>query len=132
MECVSLFSGAGGLDLGFRAAGFSSLASVEQDADCCATRRANGCSGVVEKQVENWLSSESKANLSPDVIFGGPPCQTFSKRAYWSSSSAQGLADARADCVATFMAAVQMLEPKCFLIENVPGFVTAGGVDFVE
>jgi DNA (cytosine-5)-methyltransferase 1 len=82
--------------------------------------------------VETWLTSQMATDLRPNVIFGGPPCQPFSKSAYWSSSSAQGLADRRADCVATFMSAVARLQPTCFLIENVPGFVTAGGVHFVE
>jgi DNA (cytosine-5)-methyltransferase 1 len=132
MQCVSLFSGAGGLDLGFRAAGYSIIASVEQDVDCCATLRQNGFSHVFEEDVELWLAREGTAQLQPHVIFGGPPCQPFSKSAYWSSSSAQGLADVRADCVAMFMAAVTRLKPSCFLIENVPGFVTAGGVDVVE
>ena len=132
MECVSLFSGAGGLDLGFQAAGFSVISSVEQDIDCCATMRANGARVVVQQQVEKWLASDEAARLRPLVIFGGPPCQPFSKSAYWSSSSAQGLADTRAECVSTFMAAIAKLKPTCFLIENVPGFVTAGGVDFVE
>jgi DNA (cytosine-5)-methyltransferase 1 len=132
MECLSLFSGAGGLDLGFRAAGFSIVASVEQDADCCATLRANGFSEVVEGPVEAWLASHATTDLRPDIIIGGPPCQPFSKSAYWSSSSAQGLADTRADCVRVFMSAISKLKPTCFLIENVPGFVTAAGVAFVE
>src|SRR5687767_14683061 len=99
MECVSLFSGAGGLDLGFQAAGFSIISSVEQDVDCCATLRTNGFRAVLQEQVEKWLASDEAARLTPSVIFGGPPCQPFSKSAYWSSSSAQGLADTRADCV---------------------------------
>jgi DNA (cytosine-5)-methyltransferase 1 len=132
MECVSLFSGAGGLDLGFRAAGFEIIASLEQDVDCCETLRANGLKHVIQDQVENWFASDLANGHHPAVIFGGPPCQPFSKSAYWSSSSAQGLADARANCVATFMAVVAKLKPTCFLIENVPGFVTAGGVAFVD
>ncbi len=132
MKGVSLFSGAGGLDLGFRAAGFSIVASVEQDSDCCETLRANGFRDVVQDSVEEWLVRDQVKALRPQVLFGGPPCQPFSKSAYWSSTSAQGLADKRAGCVSTFMAAVAKLQPSCFLIENVPGFVTAGGVDFVE
>jgi DNA (cytosine-5)-methyltransferase 1 len=132
MECVSLFSGAGGLDLGFKAAGFSIISSVEQDIDCCATLRANGFRAVRQQKVEEWLATDQAALAAPSVIFGGPPCQPFSKSAYWSSSSARGLEDTRADCVTAFMTAVAKLKPTCFLIENVPGFVTAGGVDFVE
>lgn len=131
MECVSLFSGAGGLDLGFRAAGFSIAASVERDADCCATLRSNGLDSVNEMSVEQWLDN-SVFDKSLSVIFGGPPCQPFSKSAYWCDTSAKGLRDARANCVSAFMSAVEKYQPICFLMENVPGFVTAGGVDFVE
>lgn len=131
MDCVSLFSGAGGLDLGFRAAGFSTIAAVEADTDCCSTLRANGFQSVVNDRVEAWLKTEQAAAMEPDVLIGGPPCQPFSKSAYWSNSSAQGLADKRASCLTTFFDAVALLRPKCFLIENVPGFVTAGGVSHV-
>jgi DNA (cytosine-5)-methyltransferase 1 len=132
MECVSLFSGAGGLDLGFRAAGFSIVSSVERDADCCATMRANGFDHVTCGDVEAWLVSDRAQGLRPQIIIGGPPCQPFSKSAYWSRSSARGLADARADCLATFLKAVKAFKPAYFLIENVPGFVTAGGAAHVE
>jgi DNA (cytosine-5)-methyltransferase 1 len=120
------------LDLGFSAAGFALVSSIEQDVDCCATQRTNHFLNVVQNSVEIWLESKAASDLRPDVVIGGPPCQPFSKSAYWSSSSAQGLADKRADCVAVFMSAIAKLRPRCFLIENVPGFVTAGGVEFVE
>ena len=126
MDCVSLFSGAGGLDLGFRAAGFKALATVEIDPDACRTLKANGFKHVACDDVSAWLNQNSQ--LRPDVLIGGPPCQPFSKSAYWNNSSAKGLADERAGCLATFLAAVEALQPTCFLIENVPGFVTAGGV----
>lgn len=126
MDCVSLFSGAGGLDLGFRAAGFTTLAAVEIDPDSCRTLKINGFKHVACNDVGAWL--EENRQLRPNVLIGGPPCQPFSKSAYWNNSSAKGLADERAGCLATFLAAVEALQPKCFLIENVPGFVTAGGV----
>ena len=129
MDCVSLFSGAGGLDLGFKAAGFTTIAAVEIDRDSCRTLKANGFERVFCNDVRDWI--QQNRDLRPDIVIGGPPCQPFSKSAYWSSTSAKGLADKRADCLDLFFDAVRRLRPKAFLIENVPGFLTAGGVDFV-
>lgn len=132
MQCVSLFSGAGGLDLGFRAAGIDVLAAVELDADCCATLRHNGARHVHEGDVIDWSLPRIDPSNGPLVLIGGPPCQPFSKSAYWSRVSAQGLADRRASSLGLYFDVLTELRPDAFLIENVEGFVTAGGVQFVE
>jgi site-specific DNA-cytosine methylase len=83
---LSLYSGTGGLDLGMAAAGFRIVASVEQDADCCATLCANGFGSVTRASVEEFCSSGAFRQLATaagelDLLFAGPPCQPFSKEA---------------------------------------------------
>jgi len=132
MQCVSLFSGAGGIDQGMRAAGFDVLCSVEADFDCCATLRANGFRRVDHTDIAVWPRPNIARGDQPLVVVGGPPCQPFSKSAYWSRTSAQGLADTRANSLELYVAVVRELRPDAFIIENVEGFVTSGGVTFLE
>ncbi len=133
MKCVSLFSGAGGLDLGLEAAGFNLVASIEMDTDCCRTLRANGRAGVHETEVANTdFGGILAANGEIDLVAGGPPCQPFSKSALWTSGGARGSADPRASTIRDYFNAVRILKPKAFLLENVEGFVRWGGTTIVE
>jgi DNA (cytosine-5)-methyltransferase 1 len=132
MRCLSLFSGAGGLDLGLSAAGFELAASVEIDADCCDTLRKNFEHKVLEKPVEKLSGDDLAALGTIDVIAGGPPCQPFSKSAMWTTKAAQGLADKRASSLGYFFDCVGHVRPKAFMLENVDGFVARGGLSFVE
>ncbi|HEV2559434.1 MAG TPA: DNA cytosine methyltransferase [Microvirga sp.] len=137
MRCLSLFSGAGGLDIGLEAAGFEILANVEADADCCNTLRLNGAQCVIAQPIERVdpqiLLEEIRLRPGElDLLAGGPPCQPFSKSALWASGAAQGLLDQRARTLDHYFTYVAQLRPKAFLIENVEGFKNGGGIDYVE
>lgn len=137
LTCVSLFSGAGGLDAGLSAAGFDVLASVEADGDCCATLKANGAQRVIESPVELVEPGQllTELGLEPgklDLLAGGPPCQPFSKSAFWASKAAQGLLDGRARTLDRYFDFAQAFQPRTMLIENVEGFVSGGGLAYVE
>ncbi len=91
LTAISLYTGIGGLDFGFEAAGFDTVAGVELDPAACRMARLNRPSwGVLEGDIHN-ISSEAilkRAGLGPgeaDVLIGGPPCQPFSKSSYWVS-----------------------------------------------
>lgn len=92
-KLVSLFSGAGGLDYGFEAAGFASPVAVELDTDCCETlRRSRPRWRVIERDIfrvstEELLDSVKAKRGDIDAVIGGPPCQPFSKAGYWSSAT---------------------------------------------
>lgn len=133
MKCVSLFSGAGGLDLGLEAAGFDIVASIEQDSDCCKTLIQNGRVGVVERPVSQGALDEIRAtHPSIDLLVGGPPCQPFSKSALWTAAGVRGLNDPRAKTLNDYFAAVAILRPRAFLLENVTGFQRWGGFAALE
>jgi len=99
---MSLYSGAGGLDYGFEAAGFETGVCVEFDAHCCETLRVSrpGWS-VIERSIFDVPTSEMLAccDRSPgevDLLIGGPPCQPFSKAGYWARGDSMRLNDPRA------------------------------------
>jgi DNA (cytosine-5)-methyltransferase 1 len=137
MKCLSLFSGAGGLDLGLTAAGYDVIASIECDRDCCDTLRANGSTNVFESAVENVdpLTLRRELHLEHgelDLLAAGPPCQPFSKSAFWAKDAAKGLDDSRSDTLRHLFDFVDAFRPKALLLENVEGFVRGGGLDYAE
>jgi DNA (cytosine-5)-methyltransferase 1 len=143
---ISLFTGAGGLDLGFEAAGLRTAAAVELDATACATLRANRGSRrgwAVLNEDTTCLSYRPDALLTaaqlkagePDVLIGGPPCQPFSKSGYWNGGDAKRLDDPRASTLDDYFRIVQGTRPRSFLLENVAGMRYVGkseGLEHVE
>lgn len=125
---ISLFSGAGGLDLGFEAAGFETSVAVEIDRDAVATLRANRGWPVLDRDIHTIGSDEMLATAGlgigdADMLIGGPPCQPFSKAGYWSTGDSLRLDDARAGTIGAYLRVLRDTLPKAFLLENVPGLV---------
>src|SRR4051794_33182739 len=85
LSAISLFSGAGGLDLGVEQAGFAVRAAVEYDHDACASLRSNFPEmSVIEGDIrqvatEELLAAAGLAAGEVDLLVGGPPCTPFSK-----------------------------------------------------
>lgn len=128
---ISLFSGAGGLDYGFEAAGFETAAAVEMNPACCETLRVNRKWPVIERDIFDVPSDEllETANLKQgdaDLLVGGPPCQPFSKSGYWARGDARRLEDPRANTLSAYLRVLEDLRPKAFLLENVEGLAYRG------
>ena len=125
-QAVSLFSGCGGLDYGFEAAGFKIQFSNDYDKYSVNTLRLNHRENVLHAPVEEVVSSEIARVIgskkgSCDVLVGGPPCQPFSKSAYWSKGDTLRLKDPRANTLDHYFRLVEDILPKVFLLENVHG-----------
>ncbi len=131
MKAVSLFTGIGGLDFGFEAAGFETRVAVEIDRHCCKAIRLNRPDwSVVEGDVNavapsNVLDQAGLAEGEPDVLIGGPPCQPFSKSGYWVRGDTLRLDDPRAGTLAGYLQMLRGIRPRAFLIENVGGLAYA-------
>lgn len=130
-SAISLYTGAGGLDLGFEAAGFRTRVAVEMDDDCVRTLRANRDWPIMHRSIHQITSSEilRVAGLGvgeADILIGGPPCQPFSKCGYWVTGDAQRLDDSRATTVEAFLRVLRDTRPKAFLMENVAGLAFKG------
>jgi DNA (cytosine-5)-methyltransferase 1 len=131
LKAISLFTGAGGLDLGFEAAGFGTRVAVEIDRVCCQTLRLNRHWPVIEDDIRSVASKQllKTAQLAAgeaDVLIGGPPCQPFSKNGYWANGDAPRLNDPNASTLTEYLRVVRDTRPKVLLLENVCGLAYAG------
>lgn len=128
-KVISLFSGAGGMDIGFENAGFKTTVAIELDPSCCDTLRTNFPTlPVIQGDISHISSSEilQAANLKPlecAVVIGGPPCQSFSL-----AGKRMGMDDPRGKLILEFARVVRDVIPKTFVLENVKGMANwAGG-----
>jgi DNA (cytosine-5)-methyltransferase 1 len=127
---LSLFSGAGGMDIGIRQAGFEVVATLEIDPHCCETLRHNlareGHNTLVIEDDVREVDPDAlrkKLKLRPkrlDLLFGGPPCQSFSQ-----IGKQEGLEDERGPLLFQMSRFARVFEPKAILIEQVKGLLSA-------
>lgn len=130
---VSLFTGPGGLDLGLEAAGFSISICVEVDEDARSTLKANRPGWRLSKpghihKLEpcDLLAQGALGQGQVALLAGGPPCQPFSKSAYWAHRGARGLQDPRASTLRACLKFVEAALPRVVLLENVKGLASNG------
>lgn len=130
-QFLSLCSGAGGLDIGLEMAGWSALAQVEIDRDCCRTLAAHAAlhargTRIVEAGIQEIDARELRLSLGLargelDLVVGGPPCQPFT-----THGLRQTLRDRRArEVFPSFLEYIREFEPKIVVMENVDGFLSA-------
>ncbi len=116
MNLVSLYSGCGGLDLGFHAAGFRTIWANEISPDACETLRSEFWRiGAPIRQIEcgdiREMGLPDPENA--DIVIGGPPCQGFSVAGRMDPN------DPRSRHVWEFFRVVKELQPRAFVMENV-------------
>ena len=120
---ISLFSGAGGLDIGFENAGFQIIFANEIDHDAACTWRENrplNENAMHEGDIADELSELAQYRGKTDILFGGPPCQGFSVAGKMDPN------DSRSELIFTFLAVVKIVEPSAFVMENVKALGTLG------
>ncbi|WP_164963514.1 DNA cytosine methyltransferase [Rubrivivax sp. JA1026] len=128
---LSLFTGVGGLDYGFEAAGFETRVALEWDHQCCESLRASRPWPVIEDDLlktptQRILQAGRLRSGSVDMLIGGPPCQPFSKSGWWKSGDSLRLEDPRANTLAGYLRVLEEVRPKAFLLENVEGLAFGG------
>ncbi len=131
LKVISLFTGVGGLDFGFEAAGFETAVAVEIDKVCCNTLRLNRSWPVIERDIHEvgpaeLLRTAKLRRGQADALIGGPPCQPFSKSGYWANGDALRLDDPRADTLKAYLDVLRDTQPKTLLLENVYGLAYKG------
>ena len=150
IPCVSFFSGAGGMDIGFHAAGFCNIADVEINEMFCNTLRKNHAKNVVGppfatgdmndfQTVIETLERIGVPKNFPGVFHGGPPCQSFSIAANQRFSKSgenfkrTGFHHAKlGNLLFCYIQVILHFKPETFLIENVDGLLTIDGGEQVE
>ncbi|MDR2694282.1 MAG: DNA cytosine methyltransferase [Chitinispirillales bacterium] len=131
-RAISLFSGAGGMDIGVKDAGFGILAEIEIDKYCCQTLRAGverekGSTAVFEADIREVNPEDlmKKLKLKPkelELLFGGPPCQPFSL-----AGKQKSMDDARGPLLFEILRFADTLKPKVIFVEQVKGLLSAKG-----
>lgn len=132
IKTLSLFSGGGGLDIGFHDSGFEIVEMVEVESKFTQTLLANTEPGkllfgskVIKKDIKKYEPNE---DVSVDFIIGGPPCQSFSA-AGRRAAGVQGTDDPRGGLFEEYVRILKKLQPRGFLFENVYGLVGAQNGD---
>ena len=129
LNCVDLFSGAGGLSWAARSAGLEVRLAVESDRHAVATYRKNlGNVARPPKVLHGDIRAIAPCDAYAlayetdekcDLVLGGPPCQGFSTHRFRDS----GVGDMRNDLIHVYFSFVRAFEPSVFLMENVPGLL---------
>lgn len=131
-KSIDLFCGAGGMTVGFKAAGISSLMSNDIEESACATLKINN--PEIEVLCGDITKEETKAKLEKaahdggaDIICGGPPCQGFSMAGFRAED------DPRNQLFREFVDIVKRVNPKVIVFENVEGLLSyKGGKTYEE
>lgn len=126
LKAISLFTGVGGLDFGFEAAGIETAVAVEMNSAACQALRGNRrwpviCEDIHKLTTAQILNAAALYKGEADVLIGGPPCQPFSKSGYWVRGDAKRLNDPRATTLEAYLHVLEKTQPRAFLLENVHG-----------
>ena len=126
---ISIFSGGGGLDCGFKKAGYNICLSTDNWQAACNTLVKNKVGRLVvcdDIRNINYSAELGKINLSLqdiDVLIGGPPCPAYSKSRFYRIDYARALDDKNSFTLYEYFRALEEIRPKVFLFENVFGFI---------
>jgi len=139
---LSFFTGSGGLDIGFEAAGFTVLGCLELEKWATSTLQKNhpkrkiigppnSSGNIRDYSATDILSSIGASKSDIDIIVGGPPCQPFSQAAAQRFLSTdkrfkrKGFEDQeKGTLLHEYIRLIVELEPRNFIIENVPGLLS--------
>lgn len=119
-KIISLFSGCGGLDLGFHQEGYETVWANDFDHWACETFKKNIGDVIVEGDIEQIDPYDNSSIPDCDIVLGGFPCQDFSM--IWKRP---GLDGERGNLYKSFLRVVDAKKPKVFVAENVKGLLTA-------
>ena len=130
LTAISLFSGAGGMDVGVQQAGFKILACLELDKNCCDTLRENIArekrktivyeGNIKEYDPKKILDDLNYKSGEVDLLFGGPPCQAFSQ-----IGKQKSLQDERGLLLFQMIRYAKAIKPRAIMMEQVKGLLNA-------
>jgi DNA (cytosine-5)-methyltransferase 1 len=138
LKAISLYTGLGGLDYGFEAAGYHTAVAVEIDPVACRMlTKHRRIWRVIQDDISNLRASQilASAQLKPkeaDILIGGPPCQPFSKSGYWATGDTLRLDDPRSKTIRDYFRVLRTALPRAFVLENVMGLSYSGKSEGLE
>ncbi|ASU41110.1 hypothetical protein hmeg3_24280 [Herbaspirillum sp. meg3] len=131
LTAIGLFSGGGGLDLGFSAAGYKIACSSDIDSYSCKTLELNSGKKSYYKHAKALVADIRTTDATHlnvdvekgiDILLGGPPCQAFS-----IFGQRKGLGDPRGNLVWEYLRIIREIQPRAFVFENVAGLTSIHG-----
>jgi DNA (cytosine-5)-methyltransferase 1 len=125
IKVVGIYSGAGGLELGFHKAGFTNVFSTDNWKPACESLVANKISEDVlceDIRRVNFKKIKAKHGVI-DCLIGGPPCPAYSKSRFYLKNKKRALEDENSFTLNEYFRALKELSPTVFVFENVFGFV---------
>jgi DNA (cytosine-5)-methyltransferase 1 len=121
LKILSLFAGAGGIDIGFKSNSFETYAAIDNWQIACDTLKKNKISkNVIYSNIKDINFSKFKGKI--DCIVGGPPCPSYSKSRFYIKEKKRALEDEDSYTLIYFCKALKIIRPKVFFFENVNGF----------
>ena len=129
VNVLSIFSGGGGIDCGFKKAGFNICFSTDVWEPACNTLEKNKVGQLVkcaDIRTVNYGEELAKIGLTTkniDVLAGGPPCPAYSKSRFYRTEKKRALEDENSYTLYEYFRALEEIRPKVFFFENVFGFV---------
>jgi DNA (cytosine-5)-methyltransferase 1 len=139
-QVISLFSGCGGLDIGFHRKGFSSAICIENNPIMAKTLELNRVSkNIICDDIQNVTNARIAAVTGlkkgeVDLVLGGPPCPAFSKSRFYRKEMTHGTDDESWQTVKEYFRIVAGFMPKAFVFENVHTFAAKrqnGALEYV-
>ncbi|WP_374849051.1 DNA cytosine methyltransferase [Enterococcus gallinarum] len=114
LRTVDLFSGCGGMSLGFQNAGFDVVAAYDHWEPAINVYKQNFNHPIFNRDLSDKNVIKEIINIKPNVIIGGPPCQDFSSAGHRNEDLG------RAALTTTYSEIISNVLPKIFVMENVP------------
>ena len=125
LKVISLYSGAGGLDIGFKQAGYKTVLCVESWERATETLSLNNITeNILNIDIRDVNFIKQGKELGPiDVVIGGPPCPPYSQTRHYLTNKKSGFDDEVSGfAVKEYFRVIKDIKPKAFLFENVDGF----------
>ena len=129
VKVLSIFSGGGGIDCGFKKAGFDICFSTDFWSPACETLEKNKvgrlvkCADIREVNYPEELAKIGLKTSDIDGLVGGPPCPAYSKSRFYRTDKKRALEDENSFTLYEYFRALEEIRPRVFFFENVFGFI---------
>lgn len=140
VKAVSMFSGAGGLDIGTQLAGVPVLTSLDIFEDSVRTIQQNNffkntmheCGDITKIDGTHYSEVLKRENPDKLIIVGGPPCQPFSKAGYWVTNEKRNSSEDPRNMIKPYFKIISEIKPNGFVLENVESILHPSNHEAVE
>ena len=140
VKAISMFSGAGGLDIGTQLAGVPVLSSLDIFEDSVKSMQQNKffintvheCGNITQIEGSHYSNILKKANPDKLILVGGPPCQPFSKAGYWVTNEKRNSSEDPRNMIKPYFRIISEIKPNGFVLENVESILHPTNREAVE